>query len=393
MSAGALAGIRVVELAQGVAGPHCGHLFAQHGADVIKVEPPGGDWLRKFGPSRAGVSGFFLAVNSGKRSVALDLKAPAGRALAFGLARRADVLIDNSRPGVLDRLGLGDKAVRAANPGIVYVAVSGYGQIGPDRDKPAYDPAIQAMTGFMSVNRDDAGAPMLCQMPLIDAVTGLYAFQAALAALFKRLSAGPGAPGAFLDLSLIGAAAALQGIKSAEHEFCAGAPPASPSFPVANFATADGALNVACVTDAHFKALAAALDAPELAADSRFVETARRSAHREALRPLLAAIFKRRTTADWLARLAAADVAAAPVNDYAAFAAMPQAVAAGLFARFDQPGVGPVTIPAVPGVPVNIGAPMAPCPAVGEHGRAVLAEAGADAAEIAAAIAAGALKA
>lgn len=384
---GALAGIRVLELAQGVAGPHCGHLFAQHGADVAKLEPPGGDWLRGFGPSRAGVSGFFLAVNAGKRSVCLDLKHAAGRRLALGLARRADVLIDNSRPGVLDRLGLGHAAVAAVNPRIVYVAISGYGQTGPGRALPAYDPAIQALTGFMSVNRDEAGAPMLCQMPLIDAVTGVYAFQAALAALFKRERGGPAAPGAFLDVSLIGAAAALQGIKSVEHEFCAGAPPSSPSFPVANFATADGAINVACVTDAHFRALAAAIGAPELAADPRFAAAARRSANREALRPLLAAAFRRRDTAAWLVALAAADVVAAPVNDYAGFAADQLAKAASLFAAFEQPGLGVVSVPRVPGAAAD----AQPCPSVGEHGRALLAEAGFAPAEIDAARAAGAL--
>jgi crotonobetainyl-CoA:carnitine CoA-transferase CaiB-like acyl-CoA transferase len=384
---GALAGVRVLELAQGVAGPHCGHLFAQHGADVAKIEPPGGDWLRGFGPSRAGVSGFFLAVNGGKRSVCLDLKHAAGQRLALALARQADVLIDNSRPGVLDRLGLGHRAVAAVNPRIVYVAVSGFGQTGPGRARPAYDPAIQALTGFMSVNRDEAGQPMLCQMPLIDAVTGVYAFQAALAALFRRERGGPGAPGAFLDVSLIGAAAALQGIKSVEHAFCAGAPPASPSFPVANFATADGAVNVACVTDAHFRALAVAIGAPDLAADPRFTEAPARSANREALRPILGAIFRRRSTQAWLAAIAGADVVAAPVNDYAGFAADPLAKEAGLFAAFDQPGVGAVSVPRVPGAEAE----ARPCPAIGAHGRALLTEAGVPGAEIEAARAAGAL--
>jgi len=176
-------GLRVVDLSQGVAGPHCGMLFALNGADVVKVEPPEGDWGRGIGKRHGDFSAYGVVFNRGKKSLALDLKRPEGRDVVARLVAHADVVVENNRPGVLARFGLDYTRVRAANPDVVYVSVTGFGQEGPNRDLPATDSILQAYSGLMSVNKDATGMPQRIGVLVIDVVTGLYAHQAAAAAV------------------------------------------------------------------------------------------------------------------------------------------------------------------------------------------------------------------
>ncbi len=383
-----LAGTFVVDLAQGIAGPQCAYLFAAFGADVVKIEPPEGDWVRRFAVRRGEVSAFFASVNSGKRSVAIDLKSARGRDLALDLCARADVVVDNARPGVMDRLGIGYAAVAARNPRAVYVAVTGYGQDGPYRDLPAYDPAIQALTGFLRANADADGRPSLCNMPFVDCTTGLYAFQAALAALVARQGTGRGR---FVDISLMGATAALQAPKIAEWVMTGGKPPATPAVPVGIFSTADEPINLAVGNDAHFRGLAVAIDRPELGTDPRFATIDGRARNRDALYAILRPCLTQKGAAEWVARLKAQDVPVQRVNTYDDLMADPQAVATGLFRAMALPDGSTVPLPAVPGAP-STGAQAAPLPAIGEHAEGVLAAAGYGAAEIEALMAAGVIR-
>ena len=209
----AYAGLRVIDLSQGVAGPHCGMLFALHGADVIKVEPPDGDWGRGIGKRHGDFSAYAIAFNRGKRSVAIDLKRPEGREVVAQLVARADVVIENNRPGVLARFKLDYEQVRASNERVVFVSVTGFGQDGPNKDMPATDSILQAYSGLMSVNRDATGMPQRINVLVIDVVTGLYAHQAAAAALYRRATRGGGR---HVTMSLMDAIGAVQAGKILE---------------------------------------------------------------------------------------------------------------------------------------------------------------------------------
>jgi crotonobetainyl-CoA:carnitine CoA-transferase CaiB-like acyl-CoA transferase len=204
-------GLKVVDLSQGVAGPHCGMLFALYGANVVKVEPPDGDWGRAIGKRHGDWSAYGIAFNRGKRSVALDLRRAEGRDVVAQLVARADVVIENNRPGVLARYALDYAHVREANPDVVYVSVTGFGQEGPNRDLPATDSILQAYSGLMSVNRAADGMPQRISVLVIDVVTGLYAHQAAATALYRRATRGGGR---HVTVSLMDAIGAVQAGKS-----------------------------------------------------------------------------------------------------------------------------------------------------------------------------------
>ena len=185
-------GLNVVDLSQGVAGPHCGMLFAQNGADVIKVEPPGGDWGRTIGARYGDFCAYNVAFNRGKRSLAVDLKSELGLDVTRRLLQAADVVVENYRPGVLQRFALDYATLRATNPEVVYVSITGFGQTGPRASLPATDAILQSFSGLMSVNRGNDGMPHRVNVLLIDVATGLYAFQAASTALYKRAVRGGG---------------------------------------------------------------------------------------------------------------------------------------------------------------------------------------------------------
>jgi crotonobetainyl-CoA:carnitine CoA-transferase CaiB-like acyl-CoA transferase len=379
-------GLKVVDLSQGVAGPHCGMLFALHGADVVKVEPPEGDWGRAIGKRHGDWSAYGLAFNRGKRSLALDLRSPEGREVAARLLARADVVIENNRPGVLARYQLAYEHVREANPDVVYVSVTGYGQDGPNRDRPATDSILQAYSGLMSVNRDAAGMPQRISVLVIDVVTGLYAHQAAATALYRRATRGGGR---HVTVSLMDAIGAVQAGKMIEHHL-EGEHGQPGGVPVATFETADGYLTINARRDPHFVALCRVLGFPELADDPRYATGAARLAHEAQLMPLLRERAKVWPMRDLEAALTAADVLHAPVNDYRGYWEDPHVAATGAVVWVEHAQVGRVPLHRIPGLPQPApGSSAARSPAIGEHTREVLTEVGLDPAAIAALEAAG----
>ncbi len=388
-----LAGTRVVDLTNVLAGPFCCHQLAHLGAEVVKVEIPGvGDLARRLGADPAlnaramGVS--FLAQNTGKRSLTLDLKDARGKALLRRLVARADVLVENFRPGVLERLGLGYETLRADNPALVYCAISGFGRDGPLRDVPAYDQVIQGMAGVMSITGDADTAPYRVGYPVADTVGGLTAAFAIAAALAGR--AGRGGRGCLIDVSMLEAMLASMGwavsnylVAGREPEPC-GNDNATAS-PSGAFAAADGLVNIAANKQEHFEALCRVVGRPELAADPRFVERDERLANRAALKALLEEALAARPAAEWAAALVAAGVPAGPVQTVAQALAMPQVRERGLVATFA--GVAGVDAPvSVVGTGFRIDGARprvdAPPPRLGEHTRALLHELGLDDAEI-----------
>jgi crotonobetainyl-CoA:carnitine CoA-transferase CaiB-like acyl-CoA transferase len=361
-------------LSQGLAGPSCGGYLAEYGADVIKLEPPEGDWARPLGASIDGGSGMSFAYNRGKRSLCLDLKKPEALAIARTLASRSDVFMQSARPGALERLGLGFDDVRTLRPNVVYLSVSGYGISGPNGRDPLTDTAAQAFAGIMAANTGRDGIPHKVGSTIVDNATGLFAFQAVTMALWGRDAS---TPAVHLDVNLMQAAAALQAHCFVEHSFL-GRTPEALNPPAGTFPTADGWIAVTLVTEAHWQRICTAIGRPDVASDPRYATFADRRRNLAALRELLDTRFRQRSTAAWIAELRAADVLASPVNDYGAVMRDPHVVAVDAIPTYEvAPGItvrAPRT-PAMPAYPVR-------APRLGEHTRAVLREAGASDAEI-----------
>lgn len=370
------AGVHVVELAQGIAAPGAGGLLAAYGADVVKVEDVKGDWSRRLGQAFEGLSGIFVAGNRGKRSLALDLRSQDAREILEKLAARADVLIQNFRPGIMDRLGLGDSTLKSLNPGLVYVSLTGFGEEGPYRDRAATDSIVQAVSGILNLNRGADGVPHKMPIPIVDLAAALNLFQAIAMALFVREKTGRGR---HLRTSLLETAAWLQAGGLAEHVATGGKPPGKLAVPRAILATSDGLIAVVALEDGQFARLCKAIGREEFAADPRFATAEGRLANEAELLPLLEARFAEKTAAEWAEALAAADVLHAPVNDHAAFLADPQVAASGLFAWGTQPGMGRLPLPHVMGAkPFADEDSAMRAPALGEHSRVVLEEIGLD---------------
>jgi crotonobetainyl-CoA:carnitine CoA-transferase CaiB-like acyl-CoA transferase len=377
---GAYKGLRVLDLGQGVAAPYCAMLLAMHGAEIVKLEPLEGDWSRGLGTQYGGAHTAMSAhYNRGKKSLALDLKSPAARAIALALADRADIVIEGFRPGVADRLGLGYDALAVRNPRLLYLSVSGFGQDGPYAQVPCTDSVAQAFSGLMAVNLGNDGSPHRVGAIVVDTLTGLYAAQALGAALYARERTGHGRR---LDLSLTQCAAAILGHKLAEHILEGGAPRAL-NVPTGAYRTADGWIMIALVKEEQFARLAAALGRPDLAADPRFADFAARARHAAPLGDLIAAIFPNDTTAGWLARLRSADILADRVNGFDDWLADPHILATSGAVAIDQPGMGQFRTPRTPGVSAAADAALAPAPDIGEHGREILSGLGFAAAAIA----------
>ncbi len=357
-----LEGRIALDLTQGIAGPYAGRLLAEYGCRVIKVEPPGGDWVRDIG-SGPGTSVNFLYYNLGKESVTLDLKTPEGVAAALAIAARADVVLESGRPGVMDRLGLGFDAVRARNPRVVYLSVSGFGLSGPRTQEPLTDMVAQAFSGMMSVNRAPDGVPHRIQTTIVDAMTGLYAFQAVAMALVA------GGAARRVDVSLMQSAAAVLGPKVMEfahHGFT----PTVPNPPAGSYRTADGWICVTLVREHHFVKLAAAIGQPALSDDPRFRSFAARTENLDEITAIIAGALEARTTAEWLDLFDAEGVLASPINDFGDWLADPHVVASEAAPVIAAgPGAG-LPAPRTPGCP-----PLErPAPVAGADTERVLAE-------------------
>lgn len=376
-----LAGITVLDMSQGIAGPSCGAYFAEHGGRVIKIEPPEGDWIRALGTRIDGTSPQAIVYNRGKESLALDLRTPEGREIALTLARGADVVIESARPGVFERLGLGFEAIKAINPGIVYVSVSGWGQRGPNREMPMVDTVGQAVSGLMSVTRSRDGSPVKIDATLIDGITGLYAFQAASMALWGKPK-GSGAR--HIDISLLQASAHIQAPNILEYGFV-GRPPGLLNPPAGNYRTSDGWIAITLVNQAQFEAICRAIGAPEAITDPRFTTVAGRKENVAALRALIDEKLAANTTEHWVAAFTREKALASRINTYGDWLADPQVTAVESAPNFPLSDGGTVRLPHLPGEPPF----AAPVPVAGAHTKALLAEAGLSAERIDALVASG----
>ncbi|MGE0152077.1 MAG: CaiB/BaiF CoA transferase family protein [Reyranellaceae bacterium] len=372
------AGLRVIDLSQGMAGPNCGMQFAAYGAEVVKIEPPEGDWVRRLGKQYGDQSALSLAVNRGKRSIALDLKKPAAVEIVRRLVADADVLLENNRPGVAERLGLGWKQMSAINPRLVYVSMTGFGQSGPYAQRVSTDTIGQAVSGMMSLTRDDEGKPMKIGYLVIDAVASLYAFQAATMALMQRDKTGRGQ---HVDASLMDAATALIGYKFIETAL-EGDDPQPLNVPAGNYRTQDGWLSITLMREAQFVSICEVLGLAEVPKDPRFKNFAARAAHAREIAAVLAERIATDTTANWLAKMEAADVLAAAVYSLSDVVDDRHIKATHRMARYEQPDIGMLTVPALPGsAPIESG-PRAIAPGTGQQGPDILAQLGYGAADI-----------
>ncbi|MDN4614933.1 CoA transferase [Leifsonia sp. F6_8S_P_1B] len=327
MADGVLAGIRVADFSRVLAGPYCTMMLADFGADVVKIESPGGDDTRSWRPpvDEAGESTYFAAVNRNKRSIVCDLTTADGLAAARGLAESADVVVENFRPGVMERFGLDETALRAANPGVVFCSITGFGR-GAGAELPGYDLLVQAVGGLMSITGAADGEPSKVGVALVDVLTGLNAFSGILLALRERDRTGVGSR---VDVDLLGSLLAAL-TNQASSTLATGTSPgrlgnAHPSIaPYELFAAADRELVVAVGNDRQFAAFAGVLGLPALTSDARFATNEARVRDREALRALVAPVLAARPAAEWVALLSAARVPAGLVNSVAeafAFAA------------------------------------------------------------------------
>ncbi|MGB7183899.1 MAG: CoA transferase [Burkholderiaceae bacterium] len=366
-------GLRVVDMSQGVAGPYCGMLLAQQGADVIKIEPSDGDWARLLGPVYGGHTAFSIIANLGKRSVAIDLKQEPSQSVIDKLVAQADVFIEGFRPGVIDRLGYSYERMRAINPRLIYVSVSGFGQTGPLSERPAMDPVLQAFTGFMSENMGYDGLPHRSPVIMFDMSTALYAQQAVAGALYARGSANQGRK---IEVSLMEAAASLQAVRLMSATI--NGPFRLTTAPSGTFQTQDGWLQMIIVKDRDFQKLCTVLNLPEWATDPRFQTNAKRFEHSELLTERVRTVFAGNTTEHWKRILVEAGLQAEGIQSYPDFANHEQTKAVGAIAWLTQTGLDkPWPVPNVPaGVKFEQGSPYATAPTIGQHTREVMAELG-----------------
>lgn len=370
-------GLTVLDLSQGVAGPYCGSLLALQGADVLKVEPPAGDWCRALGRGRDGLGALAIASNLGKRSICVDAGRAEGRALLLDLAARADVLIESFRPGVVARLGLDHATVAKRNPRLVYASITAFGDSGPWARKAGTDSVLQAYTGMTVVNRDGAGTPRRIGLLVPDTVTALYALQGVQAALYARSRTGRGR---HVRLSLAECCAAFQTAPIIDAALYPGATPPN-NVPAGVFRTSNGCIVMLALHDAMWESTCKALAREDWLADPANATHALRAARCERINADVAELIAARPTEHWLELFERHDVLCAEVLDYAGFAAHPQTRHMGWLGALEQPPYPAIAVPRLPGS-AGVGTPRAP--RNGEHTREILREHGVGADSIAA---------
>ena len=386
---GPLSGVTVLDASRVLVGPFCTMQLGDLGAEVVKVERPGsGDQTRGWHPPTYGDSGesaYYLSVNRNKRSITLDLSTDEGREVLRELANEADVLVENFRVGTMERWGLGYDDLRESNPGLIYTKLSGYGEWGPDRDRPAYDLMMQARGGFMSITGVEGGPPVRVGVAIADVGAGMYATQAVLAALYERERSGEGQK---IDVSLLDGQVAWLTYMATGY-FATGDPPGRmgsrhPNLaPYRAFETADGYVVVAVASEHVWPRFCRALGRAELAVDDRFATNADRVRNREELEDVLDAEFAALTTDEALELFDAADVPASRVRDLAAVFDDPQVEARGMHERVPHPTAGEVSMP---GSPMHLSRTPTSTrrhpPRLGEHTDEVLRGLGYEEAEI-----------
>ena len=372
--AGPLDGIKIVDLTAMASGPYATSILADQGADVIKVEPPGkGDLIRHIGTTRGGMSAIFNTINRGKRSVVIDLRDERGAALVRELAKDADVLVQNFRPGVIDRLGVGEATLRALAPQLIYVSISGFGEEGPGTQRKVYDSVMQAYSGIAGHQANpETGVPEFVRNIICDKGTAITTAQTITAALFARER---GAGGQHLRISMLHASIAFlwpDGMQN--YTYLGGeSPPMGRATLPAIRRTADGFMTITAIKDDEYVALCHALDRPDLVDDSRFAEAGQRARNAKAFHEVINPLTATRTTADLAARLEAADVPHAVVATPATIHQDPQVVANQLLIETNHPTAGRMRNPRPVGdfdrTPSQI---ARPAPTLGQHTNEIL---------------------
>jgi len=373
-----LQGVRVIEICNVAAGPFCGMLLADMGADVIKIEQPGtGDTLRSWAPITQGYSENFASLNRGKRSITLNLKNAEDRQVAADIIATADVLIENNRPGVMDRLGLGYAAMSELNPRLVYCSISAYGQSGPRAQEGGFDLTLQAMSGLMSVTGEPGGAPVKCGVPVCDFTAGLYAAFSVVSALRQAEKEGRGA---HIDVSMLGATLGIAALQTSQY-FGTGVDPeklgsAHPrNAPYQVFRCKGGYFGMAAGNNSLWKSVCEVVNRLDLFEDPRFLNTTDRAVNQDALRIILEDIFAEADSETWLTRFREAGVPCAPINTYSDVLADPQVEHMEWVQELELPN-GVATRTFVSPIRFNertAGILRRP-PALGEHNDEVLAE-------------------
>ncbi|MFT4046189.1 MAG: CaiB/BaiF CoA-transferase family protein [Solimonas sp.] len=373
---GPLHGVRVLDFTRVLAGPAAALALADLGAEVLKIEPPGGgDDTRTFPPFRGGESHYFISGNRGKKSIVIDLKSEAGVALARSLAAKCDIVLENYRPGVMDRLGLGYEELAKINPRLIYCAISGFGMTGPLRDRPSFDIVVQALSGAMSVNGESGALPTKLGIPLGDLVGGIYGPIGILAALHERNATGRGR---LIDVSLLDGMLGMLGYL-AQLAFFTGTDPQPQGtqhpnlVPYGAFPAKDGSIIIACLTNAFWGRVCAAVGMPEATGDPRFDSIEKRRDHRTLVNELIAGHTRRKTVAELVETLTRYEVPHAPILGIREALAQPQAVAREMVVETEHATLGKIPIVSrsikFPGSPQPV--PGAP-PVLGQHTDEIL---------------------
>ncbi len=375
-----LDGVRVLDLTNVLSGPFASLHLALLGAEVIKIEnPKDGDLARKLGIvpeyNKRLMGTSFLAQNSNKKSVSLNTKSPEGKEIFKRLAREADVVIENFRPGVMDRLGIGWSVLREINPRLVFCAISGFGQTGPDAGKPAYDQIIQGLSGEMAINGDEKLNPLRAGFPVCDTVGGLNAAFAVMAALYHRERTGEGQ---FIDIALLDSIMPLMGWVAA-NLLIGGQQPVvmgNDNFtaaPSGTFRTQDGYINIAANKQEQWEAVCEVLEMPELQVDARFQERDTRKRNRKELTPLLEARLALRPTAHWVEALNDRGVPSGEILSLEQALRQPQVAHRGVLQKIDVPEIGPIEVFGLTALFNNAATEVnAPPPTLGQHNAEIL---------------------
>lgn len=382
--AGPLSGMRVLEFCQVAAGPFCGMLFADMGADVIKIESRTGDSMRQWPPFTEGYSENFASLNRSKRSIALNLKDPSDLEVALDLVRTADILIENNRPGVMERLGLGYESLSELRPRLVYCSISAYGQTGPRASEGGFDLTVQGIAGVMGVTGEPGRPPVKCGVPISDFTAGLYAAYSALA---MAIEAGRTGQGVHVDVPMMGTTLGVSALQTSQY-FGTGVDPeplgsAHPrNAPYQAFAASDGYFVMAAGNDKLWALVCEIVKRPELLEDPRFAKQLDRATHQVQLKEILEEEFATDSVAAWLRRFGDAGVPSAPINSVSQALGDPQVGHAGWVKPISLPGGGkthtfgpPVILSGRPDMPLR------QPPALGEHGNEIRASLQQDAQE------------
>jgi formyl-CoA transferase/CoA:oxalate CoA-transferase len=366
-----LDGIRVLDFSHALAGPYCTLLLSDYGAEVYKLESRAGDMGRGWGPPFAGGEAhFFLGLNRGKRGICIDLKQPEGLDLCLRLIDRVDVLIENFRPGAMDRLGLGYEAMRLRNPRLIYCSISGYGQDGPSRDEAAMDLVVQGSSGLLSITGTAEGESVRCGYGVTDVTAGLFSVIGILLALRARETTGTGQ---FVDVSMLDSMISTMSSNYTTYLGSGEIPkPMGTAFPTVVpyrvFQTQDRAVAIAVGSEKLWSAFCRVIERPDLDGNSDYASNAARIRNRDRLEPLLEEVFRARTSADWLTRLLAAGIPASLVRNFQEVAEHPQCAGRSMFPELEHPTAGRHR---VTGTPVKLsdtpGSPATPAPLLGQH--------------------------